>query len=571
MLIGFTSGYSQELVKCIVIETNSGGIIECNLTKHPKLTQNNDVVTLTTDEAVTEFSTTDFKKVYFGEDKTLYKLSYFVDGESYKIKKYEVGESITPEAEPIKEGYTFSGWSKIPKTMPAKDVTVTGTFSVNKYKLVYKVDGKKYKSYNVEYGATITPEAAPTKKGYTFSGWSDIPETMPAKNVTVTGTFSVNKYKLVYKVDGKEYKSYDVEYGATITPEAAPTKEGYTFSGWSNIPKTMPAKNVTVTGAFSVNKYKLVYKVDGKKYKSYNVEYGATITPEAAPTKEGYTFSGWSDIPETMPAKDVTVTGTFSVNKYKLVYKVDGKEYKSYDVEYGATIIPEAAPTKKGYTFSGWSDIPKTMPAKDVTVTGTFSVNKYKLVYKVDGEEYKSYEVEYGATITPEAAPTKEGYTFSGWSDIPATMPAKDVTVTGTFSINKYTVTYIIDNEVFQEDKLEYGAKIVPPEAPKRDGYDFSWGEYPETMPAKDIVITGTYVTGINGVMNCSGLLYNNGCYTLNGLDANESVIVYAASGEIILRYTASDKGELTIRSSQLSTGVNIIKTKIHSFKVIRK
>ena len=70
------------------------------------------------------------------------------------------------------------------------------------------------------------------------------------------------------------------------------------------------------------------------------------------------------------------------------------------------------------------------MPAKDVTVTGTFSVNKYKLVYKVDGQEYKSYDVEYGATITPETEPTKEGYTFSGWSDIPATMPAKDLTIT---------------------------------------------------------------------------------------------------------------------------------------------
>ena len=388
MLIGFASGYSQEIVKCIVIETNSGGFIECNLTKHPKLTQNNNVVTLTTDESVTEFSTTDFKKVYFGEDKTLYKLSYFVDGESYKIHKYEVGESITPEAEP---------------------------------------------------------------------------------------------------------------------------------------------------------------------------------------TKEGYTFSGWSDIPATMPANDITVTGTFSVNKYKLVYKVDGQEYKSYDVEYGATITPETEPTKEGYTFSGWSDIPATMPANDITVTGTFSVNKYKLVYKVDGQEYKSYDVEYGATITPETEPTKEGYTFSGWSDIPATMPAKDVTVTGTFSINKYTVSYVIDNEVVQEDKLEYGAKIVPPEAPKKNGYDFSWGEYPETMPAKDLVITGTYVTGINGVVYSSVLQYNSGNYTLNGLDANESVIVYAASGEIILRYTASDKGELSIRSSQLSTGVNIIKTKKQSFKVIRK
>ena len=389
MLIGFASGYSQEIVKCIVIETNSGGFIECNLTKHPKLTQNNNVVTLTTDESVTEFSTTDFKKVYFGEDKTLYKLSYFVDGESYKIHKYEVGESITPEAEP-------------------------------------------------------------TKEGYTFSGWSDIPATMPANDITVTGTFSVNKYKLVYKVDGEEYKGYDVEYGATITPETEPTKEGYTFSGWS-------------------------------------------------------------DIPATMPANDITVTGTFSVNKYKLVYKVDGQEYKSYDVEYGATITPETEPTKEGYTFSGWSDIPATMPAKDVTVTGTFSVNKYKLVYKVDGQEYKSYDVEYGATITPETEPTKEGYTFSGWSDIPA------------------------------------------------------------TMPAKDIVITGTYVTGINGVVYSSVLQYEGGYYILNGLDAKEPVIVYAASGEIILRYTASEKGELNIRSSLLSTGVNIIKTKNQSFKVIRK
>ena len=198
MLIGFASGYSQEIVKCIVIETNSGGFIECNLTKHPKLTQNNNVVTLTTDESVTEFSTTDFKKVYFGEDKTLYKLSYFVDGESYKIHKYEVGESITPEAEPTKEGYTFSGWSDIPATMPAKDVTVTGTFSVNKYKLVYKVDGQEYKSYDVEYGATITPETEPTKEGYTFSGWSDIPATMPAKDIVITGTYVTGINGVVY-------------------------------------------------------------------------------------------------------------------------------------------------------------------------------------------------------------------------------------------------------------------------------------------------------------------------------------------------------------------------------------
>ena len=55
------------------------------------------------------------------------------------------------------------------------------------------------------------------------------------------------------------------------------------------------------------------------------------------------------------------------------------------------------------------------------------------LIYMVDGEEYRSYEIEHGSTITPEPAPTKETYVFSGWSEIPETMPDHDVIVTGTF------------------------------------------------------------------------------------------------------------------------------------------
>lgn len=57
----------------------------------------------------------------------------------------------------------------------------------------------------------------------------------------------------------------------------------------------------------------------------------------------------------------------------------------------------------------------------------------YQLIYKVDDDIYKTYEVEYGASITPEAAPTKEGYVFSGWSEMPETMPDHDVVVTGKF------------------------------------------------------------------------------------------------------------------------------------------
>ena len=245
-------------------------------------------------------------------------------------------------------------------------------------------------------------------------------------------------YILTYKVDGNVYKTVPVEYGAAITSEAAPTKEGHTFSGWNNLPATMPNHNVEVTGTFTINSYTLTYKVDGNVYKTSTVPYGSSITPEAAPTKEGYTFSGWSEIPKTMPAKDVVVTGSFTINKHKLTYMVDGEVYKTFTLAYGTAITPEASPTKEGYTFSGWSEVPATMPAHDVVITGSFTINKYKLTYIVDGVVYKTYEINYGTAITPEAAPTKEGYTFSGWSEIPKTMPAHDVTVTGSFSINPH-------------------------------------------------------------------------------------------------------------------------------------
>ena len=240
----------EDGTKCVMIETSQGETLEYYISTHPRFTQNNEKVTLTSDEGIYEFGTVNIKKVY--TSIATIKVVYTVDGEVYKIYYHHAGVKINSEKAPEKEGYLFSGWDNEPTVMPDHDIIVAGTFSINKYKLVYQVDGADYKSVDVEYGATITPEAEPTKEGYTFSGWSEIPTTMPARDVTVTGTFSVNKYKLTYKVDDVDYRSYDVDFGATITPEAEPTKEGCTFSGWSEIPTTMPAHDVTVTGSFTV-------------------------------------------------------------------------------------------------------------------------------------------------------------------------------------------------------------------------------------------------------------------------------------------------------------------------------
>ena len=316
---------------------------------------------------------------------------------------------------------------------------------------------------------------------------------------------------------------------------------------------------------------KMVYKVDGEVYKTYIHHEGVSLKAEPQPEKEGYTFSGWDSEPKVMPGQEVLVSGTFNVNKYKLTYTVDGEEYKSLDVEFGSAITPETAPTKEGYTFSGWSEVPSTMPAKDVTVTGTFNVNKYKLTYKIDGEEYKSLDVEFGSAITPETAPTKEGYTFSGWSEVPSTMPAKDVIVTGTFNVNSYTITYMIDGEVYKTETVEYGSTITPPTVEDKTGYDFAWEEYPTTMPAKDITISGAYTTGISTIGAGKCITTKNGDFYLSGLQPNEAVKVYSVAGTLLLSAQATVQGELTISRSSLAVGVNIIKTNSQTYKIIKQ
>ena len=201
----------------------------------------------------------------------------------------------------------------------------------------------------------------------------------------------------------------------------------------------MPAKDVTINGSFTVNSYIISFIVDGNVVSTDTIEYSVTINAPNIAEREGYTFAWVDEIPAIMPAKDIVINGSFTINSYKLTYVVDGKDYQTMEVVYGDSIIAIATPSKEGYTFSGWIEIPATMPAEDVTVNGSFTVNFYTITYIVDGELYQTVEVAYGEEIIAIDSPVKEGYTFSGWSEIPTIMPAGDIVVTGSFQLTDIT------------------------------------------------------------------------------------------------------------------------------------
>ena len=243
------------------------------------------------------------------------------------------------------------------------------------------------------------------------------------------------KYTITFvDYDGSVLSTEDVEENAEVTMPSNPTREGYTFAGWSPEVVTVTG-DATYTATYTINSYTITYIVDGEVYKTETYEYGASVTPVGAPEKEGFIFSGWSDIPSTMPAADVTVEGFFTaVTEYTITFvDYDNSVISTMQLKSGEEVTTPSDPTREGYTFAGWSPEIVTVTG-DATYTATYTINSYTITYIVDGEVYKTETYEYGASVTPVDAPEKEGFIFSGWSDIPTSMPASDVTVEGTFT-----------------------------------------------------------------------------------------------------------------------------------------
>ena len=397
-----------------------------------------------------------------------------VSSTASKVVSY--GEAYGTLPTPTREGYIFGGWylnealtkavNKSTIVNMAEDHTLYAKWTVGNYSINYYVDGVKYVTESYDFGATVTPVTPPSKVGHTFSGWSEIPSTMPAGNVSVYGSFTINEYTVTYVIDGKTVGTQSYKYGEAITPATAPEVDGYTFSGWQNVPSTMPAENITITGYYDINTYTIFYYVDGNLYTTQSVTYGQSITPIAAPNKNGYTFSGWSEFPSTMPAGNITIYGTFTGIPYTITYYVDGVEYKSETYGYGDKITPLAAPEKPGYTFSGWSTIPSTMPQRNVKVNGIFTANTYTYKFVLDGVEKTEWTItaKCGTAVTAPVPALNDGYKFSGWSpEFPEVMGAESTTFYGTtskaysvytFDINGATgtapeaETYSVDTEV---------------------------------------------------------------------------------------------------------------------------
>ena len=223
-----------------------------------------------------------------------------------------------------RKGYTQVGWSTVDggeKVYGFEDVytqnealTLYPVWNANQYTITFDTNGgSEIAPITQDYGTEITAPDNPTRKGYTFKGWDkEIPETMPAGNITVKAQWEINQYTIAFDTNGgSEIAPITQDYGTEITAPDNPTRKGYTFKGWDKeIPETMPAENITVKAQWEINQYTITFDTNGgSEIAPITQDYGTEITAPDNPTRKGYTFKGWDrEIPETMPAENITIT-----------------------------------------------------------------------------------------------------------------------------------------------------------------------------------------------------------------------------------------------------------------------
>ena len=433
----------------------------------------------------------------------------------------DYGTQITPPLEPTKEGHTFEGWFHevdgvetefVFDTMPLDGANLYAKWKVKQYKIIYKVDNVIYETQTYDYGTVITIADNPTKEGYTFSGWTpaELPETMPAEDIEVTGTFTVNQYTITFETgEGTPVAPITKDYGTLIDAPANPVREGYKFTGWTpELPAHMPAEDMTLVANWKIKQYTITFDTDGgTQVPQIKQDYGTQIAEPVVPTKDGYTFVKWEPaIPETMPAENMTITATWKINTYEINFNVESIVSETQTIEWNKTANkPEVDPTKEGYTFLHWSKEEngtaynfgdRVREAFDLYAV--FEINEYTITFDTDGgTQVPQIKQDYGTQITPPLEPTKDGHTFVKWEPaVPETMPAENITITATWQVNSYTITYKVDGEDYLTETYDYGTAVTIAAVPTKVGYRFSgWNpnKLPATMPAENIEVIGSF------------------------------------------------------------------------------
>ena len=355
-------------------------------------------------------------------------------------------------------------------------------------------------NYNIttRYNELIPGLVDPEIDGYDFVGWelkdgTDFnPDTTKiTDDITLVSKFEPKTYTISYDLNGGTIE----ENPTTFTIETndivlnIPTKEGYTFAGWTGTELNGKVENVTIAKGSTGNReytanwttadYTIEYNLNG----GTSVGNPTTYTMETdditlnKPTKYGYTFEGWTGTELQDKTEDVTIvkgskgnreyTANWTPTNYTIIYTglTEDEENEinnptTYNIETPSTTLNNPEDRRDSYNditqkFVGWKE--NTTVSTNITIPIELGNKEYEAVWvEVDPNVYTvEYDLDGGTVTTANRTsftkfdtftlnnPAKQGYDFIGWTGSNGTTPELTVTIpTGTRENLNYTANW---------------------------------------------------------------------------------------------------------------------------------
>ncbi|MBQ4031270.1 MAG: InlB B-repeat-containing protein, partial [Bacilli bacterium] len=468
-------------------------------------------------------------------------------------------------SDPTKPGYEFEYWKveDTGYTYKKNDTIVgfAGTITLeavfndgNTLEIDYKLDDGSFGSYTPIRNYVVgvgTNLPIPTKDGYTFGGWIVLDARGRETNEIIYKIDSDKttniSLKAKWTIEGYEVKTVShlgttvtsTNFGQPFTFPEAPTKPDvyHTFAGWKeavdngqtyqagdsivvNSPHTYVA-TWDLTTQFSIG-----YNLNGGNYGEHHPYYYALNSNNviiSEPEKDGYRFTGWSDVLEHATVDEdgiLHITGNpgnieleahWYQTRYNIAYNYDGGTGTNpvafdLDLNNSATINLQE-PTKAGYRFDGWSisganatvtgntitvSVPQGGQQTDLIVTAKWIQNVFNITYDYDGGTATN-----AATITLDQqnngtlqlnVPTKTGYEFVNWTVLSGTATvenniltvtdASDIALKANYRQVVFNITYdYFGGTITGTNPTTYEAdsfESVVITAPNKDYYQFA-------------------------------------------------------------------------------------------------
>ena len=435
---------------------------------------------------------------------------------------YYYGATVVART-PEKAGFTFDGWEEeVPATMPANNVVLTAKWAelpanYDEYNIAVaaanakKAEADYDKKYTADTRAALDAELEVDVSGKKLSEQGVVDAQTAKINAAVAG-LKLMTYNAEFYVDNELYRTVATEVGAQIVAPEAPTKEGYTFTGWNPEVGVMGVEDVRFDAKFSAGTvgYKVeTYEMDVNgnygdaaiEDKSATTGETVSVTPE---TREGFTVADNSVLSGTVLADGSLVLKVYySRNQYKL--SVDGVET---DVYYGAALNVAEPAAREGYTFAGWNmDIPATMPAENLTLVSQWNENDadytaYNAAVAAaqakQGEENydKKYTEATRKALADALAEDVSGKKYSEQGVVDAATKAINDAVAG-LELMTYTATFYVDGAVHATVQAKVGEQIALPEEPAKEGYVFTgWDPEVGVMGLEDVSFNAQFTAG---------------------------------------------------------------------------